>query len=531
VMGLETASTDITYAWDEVRSGETAEVAAGPVRTVFPGRVYEKISPLECQRGLVAVLEELAPDAVAVAGWGTADARVTLRWCRRAGVKAIVMSETREVDGRRVWWKEKLKSLIMRDAHGALVGGRSHREYLVKLGIPAERIRSGYNVVDNAYFAKEAAHWREGAVGGGEAVGGGCSHERERVDGGGREAVSGGCSHERERVDGGEREAVSGGDAVGGGCSHERERVDGGERSVEPLFLASNRFVPRKNLERLVEAYALYCETFTIGLSNRESGSAPPTAHGQPPTAHGQPPTAHGQPPTAHGQPPTAHGQPPTAHGQPPTADLPPSHRPWSLCLLGDGPLWARLIAQCHERGLNVVESAPWENSFPIGATPEHPPTADRPPLSEPRPTAHRPPLSEPRPTEHPPTADRTPGTVYFPGFRQIGELPHFYAASAAFIHPALEEPWGLVINEAMASGLPVLSGDNVGAAEELVEAGRNGWTFDAWDPADIAAAMGRLSGLDEAALREMGLASREILEAKAPTGAFGRGMLEILKL
>jgi glycosyltransferase involved in cell wall biosynthesis len=109
--------------------------------------------------------------------------------------------------------------------------------------------------------------------------------------------------------------------------------------------------------------------------------------------------------------------------------------------------------------------------------------------------------------------------------------LPHFYATAGAFIHPALEEPWGLVINEAMASGLPVLSGSNVGAAAELIEAGCNGWTFDAWDCADIAAALRRLSDLDETQRRDMGLASREILERKVPTAAFGTGMLEILNL
>jgi hypothetical protein len=64
-----------------------------------------------------------------------------------------------------------------------------------------------------------------------------------------------------------------------------------------------------------------------------------------------------------------------------------------------------------------------------------------------------------------------------------------------------------------------------------LVEAGRNGWTFDAWDCADIAAALRRLSDLDKTARRDMGLASREILERKVPTAAFGAGMLEILNL
>lgn len=445
VIGLETASTDITYAWDEVRSPETDAGPVIPVRTVFPGRVYEEISPLECRQGLIPVLEALAPDAVAVAGWGTVDARATLRWCRKKGVRAIVMSETREVDGHRVWWKEKVKSLIMRNVHGALVGGLSHRDYLVKLGIPAERIRLGYNVVDNAYFAKETARWRP-AEGGGDAVGG-------------------------------ERSAVGGGDAVGGG--------EAGS-AVPPYFLASNRFIDRKNLVRLIEAYALYCQSFT------------------------------------------ADRQPPTADGPPSTA-----HHPWSLCLLGDGPLRGRLIAQCHELGLNIVESAPWElNGDAPGESPKNPPTANSaPPTANSAPPAtNRAAATANRPL---PSANRLPatGTVFFPGFRQIGELPHFYATAGAFIHPALEEPWGLVINEAMASGLPVLSGSNVGAAAELVEAGRNGWTFDAWDCADIAAALRRLSDLDKTERRDMGLASREILERKVPTAAFGAGMLEILNL
>jgi glycosyltransferase involved in cell wall biosynthesis len=442
VTGLETASTDITYAWDEVRSPETSAGPLVPVRTVFPGRVYEEIFRFEYRRGLIPVLEALAPDAVAVAGWGTVDARSTLRWCRKKGVKAIIMSETREIDGHRVWWKEKVKSLIMRKAHGAVVGGRSHRDYLVKLGIPAERIRLGYNVVDNAYFTSEAARWRS-AAGGGDAVGG----ERSKVGGG--------------DLAGGGRWAVGGGDAGSGGDA---------VNAVAPYFLASNRFIDRKNLVRLIEAYALYCQSFT------------------------------------------ADRQPPTADGPPSTA-----HQPWSLCLLGDGPLRERLFARCHELGLNIIESAPWE--FQVDAfaeTPDHPPTADRP-----QPTADRP----------LPSAKGGTPTVFFPGFRQIGELPHFYATAGAFIHPALEEPWGLVINEAMASGLPVLSGSNVGAAAELIEAGCNGWTFDAWDCAEIAAALRRLSDLDETQRRDMGLASREILERKVPTAAFGTGMLEILNL
>jgi glycosyltransferase involved in cell wall biosynthesis len=82
------------------------------------------------------------------------------------------------------------------------------------------------------------------------------------------------------------------------------------------------------------------------------------------------------------------------------------------------------------------------------------------------------------------PTYDKTPGAiekqkskiesgrpgVHFYGFRQIEENPVFYALADAFILPSLSEEWGLVANEAMASGLPVVVSETAGCAEDLLE-------------------------------------------------------------
>ena len=59
---------------------------------------------------------------------------------------------------------------------------------------------------------------------------------------------------------------------------------------------------------------------------------------------------------------------------------------------------------------------------------------------------------------------------VHFYGFRQIDENPVFYALADAFILPSLREEWGLVVNEAMASGLPVVVSVTAGCAEDLLE-------------------------------------------------------------
>ena len=123
VVALETAGADATYDWER-----TGSAGAGfSRRTVFPDRVFEEIPAGELRRGIFRALDDLKPDAVAVAGWGTVDARAAFAWCKRNGVRAIVMSETRAADGRRVWWREWLKSRIVRKFDGGLCGGESHR--------------------------------------------------------------------------------------------------------------------------------------------------------------------------------------------------------------------------------------------------------------------------------------------------------------------------------------------------------------------------------------------------------------------
>lgn len=57
-------------------------------------------------------------------------------------------------------------------------------------------------------------------------------------------------------------------------------------------------------------------------------------------------------------------------------------------------------------------------------------------------------------------------------------ELPSIYANAGIFVFPTLADSWGVVVNEALASGLPVLGSVYSQAVEELVQDGRNGWIF-----------------------------------------------------
>lgn len=66
---------------------------------------------------------------------------------------------------------------------------------------------------------------------------------------------------------------------------------------------------------------------------------------------------------------------------------------------------------------------------------------------------------------------------VLFAGWKDHSDLAPYYLASDIFVFPAINEPWGLVINEAMQFGLPVVSSDLVGAADMIVS-GQNGFIF-----------------------------------------------------
>jgi glycosyltransferase involved in cell wall biosynthesis len=90
-------------------------------------------------------------------------------------------------------------------------------------------------------------------------------------------------------------------------------------------------------------------------------------------------------------------------------------------------------------------------------------------------------------------------------GFRQKAELPRMFSAGDVFVFPSLGDTYGLVVDEAMAAGLPVISTTAVGEIGERVVDGVNGYLVPPDDPAAIAAAMRRLA--DDPALRsEMGL-------------------------
>jgi glycosyltransferase involved in cell wall biosynthesis len=236
---------------------------------------------------------------------------------RLAGARVVMMNETHAGTARATGLKATFKQQVVARFHAALVGGQPQRRYFASLGLPTEKIFTGYDAVDNDYFAHQAAEVR-------------------RRD------------------------------------SEFRNQYD----LPDHFFLSLGRFVAKKNLGVLIRAYRRFLE-------------ANPQAQ---------------------------------------------TH----LVMVGSGEEDASLRALCAELRLPVYEKSDLHNRD--GEAVER----------------------------QLPIVNETPG-VHFYGFRQIDENPIFYGLADAFILPSLYEEWGLVVNEAMACGLPVIVSETAGCAEDLL--------------------------------------------------------------
>ncbi len=332
---LQVADSEEIYPWESKSS--TSEV---PIVTLFPGKSYRLVSSLSAAYAICRYLKKARICWGAIPGYARPEFLAALLYLRGCGKTAIMMSDSKYDDWRRSRMREWTKGLMVRLFDGALVAGTQAASYAAGLGIAPGRIFPGYDVVDNRFFADNV--------------------NRVRSD-----------------------------------SDHYRKLFN-----LPPkYFLSVGRFVPKKNLQAVIKAFAGY--RARVGKSG------------------------------------------------------------WQLVFCGSGPLESALKAVVQELGL----------------------------------------ASE----------------VNFYGFRQIGDLPVFYGLAEAFIlASSVEEQWGLVVNEAMASGLPVLVSKSCGCAYDLVENGINGFTFDPLDEKGLADLMAAMSS-GSLNLEAMGLASQRLISNWPP--------------
>ena len=108
---------------------------------------------------------------------------------------------------------------------------------------------------------------------------------------------------------------------------------------------------------------------------------------------------------------------------------------------------------------------------------------------------------------------------VKFEGQKDTATLVTYYAHATAFVLPSTSEPWGLVVNEAMASGLPVIVSSRCGCVDDLVKDGENGYITDPVDIEQLAGSMARMSALTNDERKAMGRRSLQIIASYSPSG------------
>lgn len=98
---------------------------------------------------------------------------------------------------------------------------------------------------------------------------------------------------------------------------------------------------------------------------------------------------------------------------------------------------------------------------------------------------------------------------LFLRGGMTYQSVSEFLQCSDVLVLPTLEDVWGLVVMEAMACGLPVLTTPYAGA-RELIEEGKTGYLFDVQNPQEIRQALNRMAESD---YREMGRKARRLIE------------------
>lgn len=117
---------------------------------------------------------------------------------------------------------------------------------------------------------------------------------------------------------------------------------------------------------------------------------------------------------------------------------------------------------------------------------------------------------------------------IFFEGFIQKEDIVKYYKLADVFVLPSFNEVWGLVVNEAMACGLPIISSKLAGATRDLVKDGINGYSFDPDNIEELTEKLKTILGNNELT-NKMRAESLEIIKDKTPQN-YAEKILETVK-
>ncbi len=119
---------------------------------------------------------------------------------------------------------------------------------------------------------------------------------------------------------------------------------------------------------------------------------------------------------------------------------------------------------------------------------------------------------------------------IKYAGFQAPESLPQCFAQADVFVLPSRYDGWGVVVNQAIGAGLPVICSDQVGAGYDLVADGENGWIFKAGDVDALAEKMASFTR-DFSLAETMGTASRKCAADWTPARGAERWLAALKKI
>jgi len=117
---------------------------------------------------------------------------------------------------------------------------------------------------------------------------------------------------------------------------------------------------------------------------------------------------------------------------------------------------------------------------------------------------------------------------IRFEGIKQKQEIPKSLASSSCFLFPTGHDIWGLVLVEAMASGVPSIASIHAGATNDLIQEGKTGFAMDFANSEKIAERIEWILEHPEAA-KSIGLAAKKIIEDKVNLRVSARGFVDAI--